>query len=54
MGGNTEAKQAAVDLDEAALHLTNVNGRVDGGAHIHADVRAQGLEVPSQGVQLNL
>ncbi len=41
------------DLDKAALHLANVDGRVDRGANIHADVAAQGLEVAGQGVQLH-
>ena len=42
------------DLDEAALDLANVNGRVDGAADVHADVGAQGLEVARQSVQLHL
>ena len=46
-GGSEGGASAETDLDETTLHLTNVNSRVHRGAHVHADVRAQGLEVAS-------
>mmetsp|Transcript_10831 Transcript_10831/g.23298 ORF Transcript_10831/g.23298 Transcript_10831/m.23298 type:complete len:287 (+) Transcript_10831:1327-2187(+) len=41
-------------LDKGTLHLADINGGVDGVAHIHHDVCTQHLEVTGQGVELNL
>lgn len=50
----TSPTKTTITPPSASTHLANVDGRVDGVAHIHDDVGAQQLPVAREHVQLHL